>query len=108
MAKGTVSFLAALIAVAWLVGAAGCATVEEAGRAVDGPAAADRDLSAMIRHRIEMDSGLRGQMIGIDVAGGEVTVRGNVRNEAERLRLLGIIRGTPGVAVVHDQLRVVR
>lgn len=98
-------FLLALVAGAALNA---CATREPSPVAAPGGAGDDRALAAAIRQRLEMDPMLRGQVYGIDVANGEVTVQGVVRNEAERLRILSIVRGTPGVTQVQDRLRLFR
>jgi osmotically-inducible protein OsmY len=69
---------------------------------------ADAEIAARVAQRLAFDAGLRDQLYGIDVYGGEVTVRGTVSSEAERLRLIGVVRGTPGVTGVIDRLRIVR
>lgn len=97
----------------WIVCAACAALLAiAAGCAAPGGAAAmseaDADVAARVAQRLAVDPALRDQLFGIDVAGGEVTIRGTVRSEAERLRLISAVRGTPGVTGVNDRLRIIR
>ena len=94
-------FLSALAAALALGAAAGCATIET--RPVDTP---DGGLRAAVAERLAMDP-LTGQgLFQIDVDGDRVAIRGLVRSESERMRVLGLVRGTPGVNHVTDRLRL--
>lgn len=81
---------------------AGCATTDGGA----GESSADSELAASIRQRLSVDPAYRDQFFSVDVVGGDVTIRGTVRSEAERMRVLSIVRGTPGVTLVIDRLRV--
>lgn len=83
---------------------AGCATTDGGA----GESSADSELAASITQRLSVDPTFRDQLFGVEVVGGEVTIRGTVRSEVERMRLLSTVRGTPGVTLVIDRLRVVR
>lgn len=89
-------------AAAGLLAGAGCASMDS------GAAGADTgDLRAMVLQRLAIDPVTRADVFGVEVQGDRVTLRGTVRNETGRLRALGLVRGTPGVASVDDRLRVI-
>ncbi len=94
-------WLCAGAAAGWLA-AAGCASLD-----AGAPDPAAGDLESAIVQRLAMDPVTRSGVFGVDASGGQVTVRGTVRSEIERMRVLGLIRGTPGVAGVDDRLRIV-
>jgi osmotically-inducible protein OsmY len=79
-----------------------CATVERAA----APASADQALALLVQDRLGQDAVTRRNQFRVAADGGVVTVRGFVSNEPDRMRTLGVIRGTPGVASVVDQLRI--
>lgn len=81
----------------------GCATLDQ-----PLPDASGADLGADITQRLAVDSMTGGTVYGVDVSGGQVVIRGIVRSEAERMRVLSLVRGTPGVTSVVDRLRIVR
>jgi osmotically-inducible protein OsmY len=85
-----------------VLGLAGCVTMpaEPEATGTDGET---RDL---IEERLATDSVTRSKMYAVDVQGTQARVRGTVRSEAERMRVLGVVRGTPGIESVVDQLRV--
>lgn len=73
--------------------------------ATTGAADAEASVAAMVRERLAQDTLTRQNTFSVSGAGGVVTVRGLVRTEAERARILGIARGTPGVTAVVDRLQ---
>lgn len=81
----------------------GCATLDQ-----PLPEATGNDLQSGVTQRLAMDPMTGGNVYGVDVSGGQVVIRGIVRSEAERMRVLGLVRGTPGVTGVTDHLRVLR
>lgn len=84
------------------VGLIGCATLDESA-----PTLAGNDLQSAITQRLSMDPITSGTLYGVEVVDGEVVIRGAVRSAAERMRVLGLVRGTPGVTSVSDRLRLV-
>jgi osmotically-inducible protein OsmY len=101
--KRTVGFLA-IFSGALLMWAAGCAMPSK-GTAISNE---DAEIAARVEQRLAFDAGLRNRIYDVHVSNGEVTVVGTVSSEAERLRLISIVRGTPGVTGVIDRLRIVR
>lgn len=81
----------------------GCATLDQ-----PLPEAVGNDLQSGITQRLAMDPMTAGSVYGVEVSGGQVVIRGIVHSEAERMRVLGLVRGTPGVTGVTDHLRVLR
>lgn len=70
------------------------------------------DVSAVaLRQSIQMALDRRawreGRHLALDIEGGTVTVSGPVESLAERVAVLGAVRGTRGVATVVDHLHVV-
>lgn len=85
---------AALIA----AGVAGCSTLS--GTAL-GP---DAQLAADVRARISSDGRADRANIGVGVTDGVVTLSGVAPDEATRLRIKDIVRGTEGVKGVVDNI----
>lgn len=84
------------------VGLIGCATLDESTPTLSG-----NDLQSAITQRLSMDPITSRTLYGVEVVDGEVVIRGTVRNATERMRVLGLVRGTPGVTSVSDRLRLV-
>lgn len=95
---------AALCAVALGFLVVGCASPidEKAG------SPSDADIVAQVSQRLAVEPAFRERLFNIEASDGSVTIRGIVSSEAERMRLLSIVRGTPGVANVIDRMRVIR
>ena len=85
------------------LGGAGCAALSDREATV---ASADYEVAMLVMDRLQQDAATARAQVGVSASGGVVTLRGFVRGEPERLRALGIARGTPGVAEVIDQLRI--
>ncbi len=81
----------------------GCATFDESESATPGD-----DVRAAVVQRLAVDPLTRNNLYGVEVINGQVTIRGTVQSEAERMRTLSIVRGAPGVLSVTDRLRLVR
>lgn len=76
---------------------------------VRGDRIADEELAQQIADRLRYDRIDRGIMfnnLNVQVKDGEVTVSGNVRDEADRASALAIVENTPGVMDVHDEIKV--
>lgn len=86
---------------ALLAWASGCANLE-----APGEPSRDGDLRAVVLQRLTLDPLTSAGLYGVEVAGDEVILRGTVRSEAERMRVLSLVRGTPGVGRVTDRLRI--
>lgn len=63
-------------------------------------------LASVIQERLAADPLLRDRFFVISEENGVITISGVVRNESERMRVISTARGTPGVSVVNDRLRV--
>lgn len=70
-------------------------------RAID-----DGRLTAKIKAKMALDDSVKALDLNVDTTGGIVTVKGEVRSEAERQRALALARETEGVGKVIDQLRI--
>lgn len=66
----------------------------------------DAALVVEVRFALSLDAALEGAAITPSVVRGEVTLRGEVQDAAQRARALARVRAVPGVAAVHDALRV--
>ncbi|SEV90917.1 BON domain-containing protein [Luteibacter sp. 329MFSha] len=68
--------------------------------------AADIRLAAAVRKAIVADDSLStmGQNVKLIAAKGIVTLRGPVKDDAEKARIEAIAKGVPGVATVQNQL----
>jgi hyperosmotically inducible periplasmic protein len=64
----------------------------------------DGALTAKIKSKMALDDTVRAAAIDVDTVGGEVTLSGTVRSEAERVRALQLARETEGVTSVTDRL----
>lgn len=91
-----------LAAAAALWFAAGCALLNSVK-----PAPAADDLRARVLQRLADDPISRSGVFGVELNGDVVQLRGTVRSAAERMRVLSLVSGTPGVASVEDRLRVI-
>lgn len=72
-----------------------------------GDMANDAWITSKIKAQMMGNDGVHASGINVDTADGVVTLRGNVRSEAERQKALSIARSTHGVVKVADQLTVV-
>ncbi|HMP75577.1 MAG TPA: BON domain-containing protein [Kiritimatiellia bacterium] len=93
----------AVLVVLGLGAAAGCATL-----VTDEFPSAESDLRAQVAQRLAMDPLTQQGLYRVEVDGGRVILHGTVSSEAERMRVLGVVRGTPGVSDVTDRLRLIR
>ncbi len=69
-------------------------------------ALANTTLTGKIKAKVTLDDTLKGSSIGVDTAGGAVTLSGTVAREAQRVRALQLARETEGVKSVTDRLAV--
>lgn len=98
------------------VGAAGSQSAREIGadvrdktaQAADATMRAIEDgrLTSKIKAKMALDDSVKALALDVDTTGSVVTVRGEVRSEAERQRALALARETDGVKQVIDQIRV--
>ncbi|MCO5045014.1 MAG: BON domain-containing protein [Kiritimatiellae bacterium] len=95
--------MSAVLAAAGMALLGGCATFDESAVASGGG-----DLQSIVVQRLSVDPMTRDNVYGVEAVNGQVTIRGAVQSEAERMRVLSIVRGAPGVLGVTDRLRVVR
>jgi hyperosmotically inducible protein len=72
-----------------------------------GDMANDAWITSKIKAQMMGNDGVHASGINVDTADGVVTLRGNVRTEAERQKALSIARTTRGVVKVADQLSIV-
>jgi hyperosmotically inducible periplasmic protein len=88
---------------------AGKEVAQKAGKAAGevGDMANDAWITSKIKTRLIGTDGVHASGIDVDTADGVVTLRGNVRSEAEREKALGVARDSRGVVKVIDQLTVV-
>jgi osmotically-inducible protein OsmY len=84
---------------------AGCASLpgEDARSDASSP---DVLLAQLVQDRLGQDAVTARNQFSVSASAGVVTVRGFVSNEPDRMRTLGVVRGTPGVQAVVDQLRI--
>jgi osmotically-inducible protein OsmY len=94
-----VGTLAAVLAITG--GMIGCATNEPA---VQEAPSSDVQIAREAMNRLANDSVAGRYTFGVTVQNGVATVTGAVPDETFRLRVLGIVRGTPGVVEVVDRL----
>jgi hyperosmotically inducible protein len=105
------------------IGTSGEAAVRDAGTAARQAGATARDktaqaadatvraledgrLTAKIKAKMALDDSVKALDLNIDTKDGVVTVKGEVRSQAERQRALALARETDGVSQVVDQLRI--
>ncbi len=96
-----------MIALACLAAApllTGCGTLSD--DLSSGASLTDKQITDDIQNRLFNDTVTRSTPIGITVVNGVATVRGVVHNETMRGRVLGIVRGAPGVTEVVDNLDI--
>jgi osmotically-inducible protein OsmY len=81
---------------------------EKTAEAADATMRAIEDgrLTTKIKAKMALDDSVKALDLNVDTKGGVVTVRGDVRSEAERQRALALARETAGVTQVIDQLRI--
>jgi osmotically-inducible protein OsmY len=94
------------------------ATVGTSGRVVNDltvevleePTETDPDqlLTNAIDHALDGDAVLKERDVNVDVAGGRVTLTGEVRTSRERTRVEEIVRGVSGVSEVANELKIQR
>jgi osmotically-inducible protein OsmY len=65
-----------------------------------------RDVEAAITAALQRQAHREAQHVHIEVHDGSVTLTGNVHSWSERRAIVGTVRGTPGVDVIIDDLRV--
>ncbi|MCX7007106.1 MAG: BON domain-containing protein [Kiritimatiellaeota bacterium] len=92
MKKMMMGGLMTLVVAAWL---AGCDTLQ--------PRTEDQSLSQVVLERLNQDSLVRRQILGVTVENGVVTLRGTITDEGIRIRAKSIAESTPGVVKVQDQ-----
>jgi hyperosmotically inducible protein len=88
---------------------AGKEVAHKAGKAASevGDMANDAWITSKIKTRLIGTDGVHASGIDVDTADGVVTLRGNVRSDAERDKALSIARESRGVVKVVDALTVV-
>jgi osmotically-inducible protein OsmY len=70
------------------------------------PGISAADVRRRIKDALERDSDLQAQAIQVDVSGGKVTLKGNVRTWSERLAAEHAAWSAPGVYALDDQLSI--
>lgn len=95
---GLILLATAVAAVSTLVG---CATYAPSSQADSG---SDAQIAREAMNRLAADSVTSRYTYTVTVRNGVATVVGSVPDEAFRLRVLGIVGGTPGVTQVLDGL----
>ena len=81
-------------------GLLGCAKHAEA------PTATDASITDAVKTSLSTDSQLSGQNVDVTVSNGEVTLSGEVSNDAAHLQAYKLANETPGVKKVNDLLQV--
>jgi len=78
------------------------------GEAADATIRALEDgrLTTKIKAKMALDDSVKALDLNVDTKDGVVTVKGEVRSEAEHQRALALARETAGVSKVIDQLKV--
>jgi hyperosmotically inducible periplasmic protein len=84
------------------------APVATTGIAPAAPAAPldDSTVVSLVQAKYFLDPTIKGRNISVELAGGVVTLRGQVASENERAQALTLARSTPGVQRVEDYLTV--
>lgn len=72
------------------------------------PPATSMDIACGILAALTRSAAREARHIGVHVQGRSVTLRGEVHSLAERRAVVGAATSSPGVARVHDELRVLR
>ena len=88
--------LAGLMVGLTMVGGVGCDTLQ--------PGNEDANLSRAVMERLNNDSLVQRQGLGVFVANGVVTLHGTITDESIRIRAKSIAESTPGVVKVQDQI----
>jgi osmotically-inducible protein OsmY len=88
--------LAGLMVGLTVVGSVGCDTLQ--------PGSEDANLSRAVMERLNNDSLLQRQALGVSAENGVVTLRGTVTDETIRMRAKSLAESTPGVVKVQDQM----
>ena len=70
-----------------------------------GDANSDKNLQKLVDRKLQRSGGGGAGMRAV-VAGGSVTLSGNLKYESQRMPLLKALRGVAGVRGVLDQLKV--
>jgi osmotically-inducible protein OsmY len=83
------------------VGERTAAAANDARRAL-----ADGQITAKIKAKMALDDTVKALDVNVDTNGTTVTVTGQVGSEAQRTRVLQLVRETQGVKEVVDRLRV--
>ena len=66
----------------------------------------DGRLTTKIKAKMALDDSVKALDLNVDTKDGVVTVKGDVRSEAERQRALALARETDGVSKVIDEIRI--
>jgi hyperosmotically inducible protein len=87
---------------------AGEVAKEKTAQAADATMRAIEDgrLTSKIKAKMALDDSVKALDLNVDTKDGVVTVRGDVRSEAERQRALALARETTGVKQVIDQIQI--
>jgi hyperosmotically inducible protein len=87
---------------------AGESAKEKTAQAADATMRAIEDgrLTSKIKAKMALDDSVKALDLNVDTTDGVVTVRGDVRSEAERQRALALARETTGVKQVIDQIQI--
>lgn len=97
-----VSMRAVLGMVALAAALSGCSTLSDLDTVVEPRN--DAELGQLVSDRLSQDAVAARNQYRVSADAGIVTVTGLIPGEPERARVLGIVRGTPGVKGVVDQL----
>jgi len=87
---------------------AGEVAKEKTARAADATMRAIEDgrLTSKIKAKMALDDSVKALDLNVDTTDGVVTLRGEVRSEAERQRALTLARETTGVKQVIDKIQI--
>jgi len=87
---------------------AGAAARDKTAQATDAAVRAIEDgrLTTKIKAKMALDDSVKANGLNVDTKDGVVTLKGEVRSEAERQRAVALARETAGVSQVIDQLRI--
>ncbi len=87
-------------------GVSGCAALTDSANRRASADMSERDLrvSQDVLNRLQDDNVTGHLSIGVESRDGVVTLYGSVPDDVTRLRVISVVRGTPGVVSINDRL----